>query len=205
MSKMVKCKTCGNEIASSAKSCPGCGAKNKKPIYKKWWFWLVVIIIVFAIAGGLGNSSNSGDNSSTSKENTTAEEEVKEFYAIGEEVKLNDAILVVNSVDISSGSEWDKPKDGHEFVIVNVTIKNDGSSTITYNPFDFKMQNSQGQITDQAFTTINSDTSLNSGELASGGQVSGTIAFEQPVKDSALVLKYKANMFSNKEVQIKLN
>ena len=31
MSKMIKCKTCGADIASSAKSCPGCGAKNKKP------------------------------------------------------------------------------------------------------------------------------------------------------------------------------
>jgi len=35
MSKMIKCKSCSQEIASSAKSCPGCGAKNKKPIYKK--------------------------------------------------------------------------------------------------------------------------------------------------------------------------
>ena len=67
------------------------------------------------------------------------------------------------------------------------------------------MQNSNGQITSQAFTTINSDTSLSSGSLAAGGQVNGTIAFEQPVGDSGLVLKYKANMFSNKEVQVKID
>ena len=28
--KMVKCKTCGAEIAKSAKTCPKCGAKQKK-------------------------------------------------------------------------------------------------------------------------------------------------------------------------------
>ena len=33
--KMKKCKACGAEIASSAAVCPKCGAKNKKPIYKK--------------------------------------------------------------------------------------------------------------------------------------------------------------------------
>ena len=36
MSKMKNCKACGAEIATSAKSCPKCGAKNKKPFYKKW-------------------------------------------------------------------------------------------------------------------------------------------------------------------------
>lgn len=211
MSKMIKCKTCSNEIASSAKSCPSCGAKNKKPIYKKWWVWVLAVIVVAGIAGGAGNdeSSNGGSESNNTasggQTNDKKSEEVKEFYAVGEEVKLGDNVLIVNSVEKSSGSEWDKPKDGMEYVVVNVTIKNGGSSEISYNPFDFQMQNSQGQITDQAFTTINTDSALSSGNLAGGGQVSGTIAFEQPAGDEALVLKYKANMFSNKEVKVNLN
>lgn len=51
-SKMIVCKTCGAEIAKSAKSCPHCGAKNKKPVFKRWWFWVIVI----ALLGSLGNS-----------------------------------------------------------------------------------------------------------------------------------------------------
>lgn len=51
-SKMTACRTCGAEIAKSAKSCPHCGAKNKKPIFKRWWFWVVVIVLL----GSLGNS-----------------------------------------------------------------------------------------------------------------------------------------------------
>lgn len=62
MSKMMKCKTCGVDIASSAKSCPSCGAKNKKPIYTKWWFWVLAILIV---GGVLGNQSNTSSNTST--------------------------------------------------------------------------------------------------------------------------------------------
>jgi len=67
------------------------------------------------------------------------------------------------------------------------------------------MQNSQDQITDSAFTTIDSDTSLSSGNLASGGEVTGTISFEQPIDDEGLILKYSINMFSSKEVKLKLN
>ena len=52
MSKMIQCKSCSKEIAANAKSCPGCGAKNKKPIYKKVWFWAIAIIIVVGAAGG---------------------------------------------------------------------------------------------------------------------------------------------------------
>lgn len=50
--KLTTCKACGEEIAKSAKSCPKCGAKNKKPIFKKWWFWLIVVIIIGSVASG---------------------------------------------------------------------------------------------------------------------------------------------------------
>ena len=32
--KLIKCKSCGADIAANAKTCPQCGAKNKKPFYK---------------------------------------------------------------------------------------------------------------------------------------------------------------------------
>lgn len=44
--KMMSCKTCGQEIAKSAKKCPHCGAKNKKPFFLRWWFILLAIIVV---------------------------------------------------------------------------------------------------------------------------------------------------------------
>lgn len=47
--KIIKCKSCGADIASSAKHCPSCGAKNKKPIYKRIWFWILMVILLIAI------------------------------------------------------------------------------------------------------------------------------------------------------------
>ncbi|MBS6523398.1 MAG: hypothetical protein ACLTNE_07385 [Intestinimonas butyriciproducens] len=46
------CKACGKEMAKSAKACPHCGAKNKKPIFTKVWFWVLVVLalVIFFIS-----------------------------------------------------------------------------------------------------------------------------------------------------------
>jgi RNA polymerase subunit RPABC4/transcription elongation factor Spt4 len=45
MSEMINCKACGKEIAKSAKACPHCGKKNKKPLWQK----LIIVAVVLAI------------------------------------------------------------------------------------------------------------------------------------------------------------
>lgn len=59
--KVTQCKVCGQEMANNSKSCPYCGAKNKRPIYKKWWFWVIVVFIVIGTASS-GNDSASQDD-----------------------------------------------------------------------------------------------------------------------------------------------
>lgn len=68
MSKTKQCKVCSKEIASNAKKCPECGAKNKKPIYKRFWFWILIFIIIGAAAGGAGDNSDTTSNSAPEKE-----------------------------------------------------------------------------------------------------------------------------------------
>lgn len=66
MERMVICRTCGEEIAASAKVCPKCGGRNKQPIFKKWWFWAIVVVVVFGAIGsrGSGETVDSGTNNS---------------------------------------------------------------------------------------------------------------------------------------------
>jgi len=191
-------------------------------IFKKWWFWLIAVIVVIALAGGGGEeetatkvdkaaeTSASAEKdekaveTSTSAENEEEAPPVKEEFSVGEKVQLGDNVLTVTKAVKSAGSEYDQPKDGHEYVVVTVVIENAGDENISYNPFDFKMSNSQGQILDQAFTTIDTDTSLQSGELAPGGKVTGTIAFEQPAGDSGLQLQYTPSFWSDKTIKVNL-
>lgn len=54
---MKTCKACGASIAKNAKACPNCGAKNKKPIYKRFWFILLVVIIIGSIIAAANKKS----------------------------------------------------------------------------------------------------------------------------------------------------
>jgi RNA polymerase subunit RPABC4/transcription elongation factor Spt4 len=56
MAKMIRCKVCSAEMASTAKMCPQCGAKNKKSVYTKWWFWIIVIVLIIPIVSRIDNN-----------------------------------------------------------------------------------------------------------------------------------------------------
>lgn len=65
MAKLVHCRECGKEISSSAKTCPNCGAKNKKPFYKQVWFWIIVVIVIAVVS-----TSGKDEESKSSKSNS---------------------------------------------------------------------------------------------------------------------------------------
>ena len=87
MSKLINCKSCNNQIASNAKSCPSCGAKNKKIFYKRGWFIALAIIVLISIIAGAGSddtttTSTTGSGTTEIKEvnseKQTTEEEVED-------------------------------------------------------------------------------------------------------------------------------
>lgn len=71
--KMKQCSSCGTEIAASAKVCPKCGAKNKKPIYKRAWFIILMVVIVIGVIGSIGGGEKKSETK-TSSESTKSEE-----------------------------------------------------------------------------------------------------------------------------------
>lgn len=191
------------------------GAKVKKPFYKKWWFiGLVVIFIAGAFLGGDDEDSSPKkvDDESEQVEDTNddaedvavddnEEESIEDtVFGVGEKVEFEGQVVEVTDVEYSSGEDFDEPAEGNEYVIVYVRIENNSDEKISYNPFNFSMENSNGQIETQAFTTVDNDTSLSSGELREGGNVEGTIAFEQPVDDGGLKLIFEPSFWSAGEV-----
>lgn len=168
---------------------------------RKWWVILVLTMSIGLV--GCGGETSNGNTDNNKKQEVSQEE--KE-YKIGDTVDIKGMKLKVDEVKKSNGTDFDKPKDGNEYIIVKVSINNDRDKEISYNPFDYSLKNSEGQITDHGLTIVDSKTSLNSGKLAPGGKVSGTISFEAPKGDKDLTLLYKDNMFSNDiKAQIKLN
>jgi len=99
--KLMNCKTCGKEMASSAKTCPSCGAKNKKPIYKRAWFIILVIFIILIIIVPV----NGGNGSTTSTTKAGAAE-------LGKPITIGDYKVTVQKVVIS------KDYDGKDAITI---------------------------------------------------------------------------------------
>lgn len=158
--------------------------------------------LVFVCIVAVGVVGCSSGNAKDTKEEEKPKE--KEFYALHEAVELDDRIFTVTQVSTSAGQDFVKPKEGNEFVIVTVSIKNTGKDEVSYNPLYFKIQNSKGQIENVGFTMFSLDDALSSGDLAKDGEIRGSFAVEQPIGDSDLTLIYQTEPIGGKEIKVKL-
>lgn len=185
-------------------------ANAKKPIFKKWWFWLIIVIVIAGAVGGSKSTPKKVSDSSNSKTSSAKKEKQKTTFKVGETVEIDGVHLTVNSVNFSEGSQYSKPKDGNQYVLVNVTIENKSKKTTNYNPFDFKLDDAGNQTALSEYI-MNEDGSnpvtdaLNSGTLAEGGKVTGTMV-GQAKKDGKYKLIYTGNMFLNEsKITVELN
>lgn len=219
------CPNCGAPIDPSVAQQTNASAQPPKKKGGPLKIVLIVlgVLVVIGIIGSIfGEGEDTSSSSSSASELISSEDDSTEVsqeapvssealenkvYGVNETAQYNDVELSVTKVEKSSGSTYDKPKDGMEYIIVTVQYKNNSTDeNISYNPYDFKIKNSQGQITDITFTTINTDTALSSGELAPGGTISGTLAFEEPINDPELILQYTGSIFSSDaDIEFKLN
>lgn len=124
--KMTKCKSCGNDLASSAKSCPNCGAKNKKPIFKKWWFWLIIVIVLIGIIGasGSGDDTGAGTNAASSDGNSVTQ-------AVVETEKEQDNQLGSYQVEIKN-ARLTKNYEGKPVVVITYGFTNNSSEPAAF-------------------------------------------------------------------------
>lgn len=70
--KEKTCRNCGQAINKNAVICTSCGAKIKKPLFKKWWFWLIIIICV----AGISVSNNDNKTNDVSDKTVVSDEEL---------------------------------------------------------------------------------------------------------------------------------
>lgn len=157
MSKKIKqCKTCGKEIASSAKTCPNCGAKNSNINGKKFFIILILFFVIIGIIGGTAKDSSTGDANETNKTVSNIEDDFSGDCGITADAEmgtdiigqptLNISIKNVSKKDISAIKFYAKPIDVYGDEINNVfsqnylytddTIESGKTDTISYQFLD---------------------------------------------------------------------
>ena len=141
-------------------------------------------------ASASSSSASASSSSEAPKKEEKTEKPAKDYsnLAVGETVTLDNGLSVtVNSVQPDITSYGDK-----KIVGVNVTYKNDGKDSQSFNPYDWKGEDANGA---QRSTTFYMDATdeLNSGKLSAGGSVTGNIYFEE----GTVKVLYYSNMFND--------
>lgn len=180
-------------------------AQAPQPVQKKKrrkWPWIllgIVILIIIIAAASNGNEPKKVGETNTTNTNTAQQSE----YAVKDKIKLNDYTMTVNKVDRNwqSPASYDKPEAGREYVLVEVTITNEGKSSISYNTFDFKMQDNNGVQKTEAYTMATNK--LDSGDLAPGGKITGNLVYDVPTGATGLKLLFNPT-FWGKTVTVNL-
>jgi hypothetical protein len=118
----------------------------------------------------------------------------------GQMITVNDVQCTLTAVTALAGDDINTPKAGYQYIMVHVTMKNASGNQVDYNPFDFHVKSSKGNVTDADFAQPQSYTGnniLNSGRLDPGGSVDGDIIFQAPVGDKGAELTWSASIFSS--------
>ncbi|MBN1813114.1 MAG: DUF4352 domain-containing protein [Anaerolineae bacterium] len=82
-------------------------------------------------------------------------------------------------------SDFDKPRTGYVFVVVDLIVENLGPSPMRYVSIsDFQMLHEDGALYDYEFVGDSSDCHLPGVDLMAGGSTSGCVGFEVPMSGS---------------------
>ncbi len=178
--------------------------ETKKKFYKKWWFWGIVVIVLIVI-GSNGNTSPQKVGENTSASNNTVEKSTT--FKVGDQIKLGNSVVTVNKVEYSQGGQYTKPAEGNEWVNLNVTIENIGSSQQYVTTLgqmyirDGEKNSYQVSVTNKAME--NPGFGLDGAVIAQSKRT-GWVGFEIKKGATGLQFQYNGSMFGGKSALVDL-
>lgn len=202
MSKMIKCKTCGADIAKSAKVCPRCGAKNKNNTILVVAVVLFIFAIVGATAGGTTSSpqeASLGGGAASSQ--TKSQESKPTTFGLGDKANLDNVIVTLVNVSENNGSTYMKPENGKIFVVCEFEIENTSDSDIAVSSivsFDAYIDDYATSMNLSA--TLSTDKSQLDGAVAAGKKMNGVVGYEADPSWKELEIRFTPDFWKGKQV-----
>lgn len=205
MAKMVKCKSCGKEIAKTAKTCPNCGAKQHNVAIT-----ICVVILVLAVIGAIGSiaGGNSGkpqkvgDASSPSQASQSGESKPeKTTFTVGEKVDLDGVVVTLVNVTESNGAKFYTPEEGKVFIHCEFEIENTSDKDISVSSImSFEAYINEYSTNASITATLSSDKPQLDGTVAAGKKMNGVIGYEASKDWSTIEVRFTPSFWSRKDI-----
>ena len=181
-------------------------------------FVLVLAIGVLGACGDTSTASGSADDGKT-KETATKDsgdkkpekkkEKKDETKKIGQPLKVGDVVFTINSVKTaqSVGGEFGTKAQG-KYIILNVTVKNEGKEAVMTDSSFFKLVNGDTKYDADGAASMmaNDDAQFLAQNVNPGVSNKGNVAFDVPkdLKPEDLVVQVQTGFFGTETGKIKL-
>lgn len=199
--------------------------KKKKGGKAKWIVLAVVLVIIIgAVAGGGSDkpkkvADTGSDTTKTETKEAASEKDdtsdqadseetktEKDTFGIGEVAEMNDVQVTMVNYTESEGSEYNKPSEGNEFVLVEFEIANNSDSEMTVSSLasfeayadDYALNYSLNAAVD------NQDANQLDGTIAAGKKMNGVIGYEVPKDWKNLEIHFTDNVWSSNKFKFEI-
>ncbi|HIX69293.1 MAG TPA: DUF4352 domain-containing protein [Candidatus Enterococcus stercoravium] len=208
--------------------------KEKKPIYKRIWFWVLAVLVVAGVASSLGGGDDNNaakdaqESSSTTvetetKESTKEAEATKESepeektYKIGDKVTVGSVDYVINSKEVkdSVGGEYSAQTAKSKYLVLDVTITNNGDKAITIADDFFKLYKGKTEFKSDSTASIAANQEGGSTgldffyqELNPESNLTGKVVFdvnEDTINDPSTQIQVQTGAWGTQTGRINLN
>jgi hypothetical protein len=179
----------------------------KKKLSKRGVIIAAVIgIIIAVIAANAGNhggtpntatSSTPGSASTGNSTNAPTQPPANQHFKVGDTVTVGSTWkAVVNGVSTDGGNDFSVPKDGHTYLIIDVSLTNLSNKEQNISSLlNFTLKDSTGQKYDESIDS-NAGATLD-GKVEAGGPLRGVIAYEVPANIKSFILAFAPDLMSS--------
>ena len=204
-------------------------AKDKKPFFKKWWFWLIIVILIAgAVGGGIKDKTKETDTEKTAKVETKESKESKaeesapkksekQVFGIGQDVTVGKVVYRVDGKEVADtvGNEYVNSTAKGKFLVLNVTVTNNGDKAITVTDDFFKLYKGKTEFKADTTATMYANQAANGDsaafflqELNPESTLSGKVIFdvsEDTNNDPSTQLQVQTGIWGTQTEKINLN
>ena len=204
--------------------------KAKKPLFKKWWFWLIIVIVIAgAVGGGNKDKTKKADAEKTAKvetkesktesktEKSAPKKSEKQVFGIGQDVTVGKVVYRVDGKEVADtvGNEYVNSTAKDKFLVLNVTVTNNGDKAITVTDDFFKLYKGKTEFKADTTATMYANQATNGDsaafflqELNPESTLSGKVVFdvsEDTINDPSTQLQVQTGVWGTQTEKIKLN
>ena len=201
-------------------------AKAKKPLFKKWWFWLIIVIVIAgAVGGGNKDKTKETDTGKTAKvetkesktEESAPKKSEKQVFGIGQDVTVGKVVYRVDGKEVADtvGNEYVNSTAKGKFLVLNVTVTNNGDKAITVTDDFFKLYKGKTEFKADTTATMYANQATNGDsaafflqELNPESTLSGKVIFdvsEDTINDPSTQLQVQTGIWGTQTEKINLN